>query len=445
MKNIKRIISLILCLATVLGAFSLMSACNSDGDEKPAEDATAEQSGDASGDGATEEGSESELVKEPDTVYKEDLKKYSLIIPKEIGTELKAMAENLVETLNTAWKSSMTLGVDESTEASEYEILIGDTNRPETAAFKEKVGEGQCGYGVVGRKIVIVGSEEAYTEKAITVFLSLVVLSSRNTAVKYMGENQEKIVDAENMISVMSFNVRCGHSGSMQGSVSKLIKSYMPDLLGVQEADEAWMGSLIGRLKKNNYACVGEGRDGGSEGERTAIFYRTDKFELIDETTLWLTDTPEEVSKVEGSESRRIVTVAIFKRLSDGKEFAYANTHLDNAISESVRVQQMQYLYDNVKAFTAHAYIITGDFNCDKASRTYRLATEEFGYENCANLATEARNRTQATHTVGSTIDYCFRSAGSEFEPYLYAVCNEKKNGNVISDHFPLYYIFNLE
>ena len=182
------------------------------------------------------------------------------------------------------------------------------------------------------------------------------------------------------------------------------------------------------------------------EGEiiGTAIVYRTDKFELIDSTTMWLTDTPTEVSKVEGSESRRIVTVAIFKRLSDGKQFAYANTHLDNS-TEEVREKQLRYLDQHVKSFTDLPYIVTGDFNFTRSSSTYKVATEELGYENCSILATEARNRANATFVAGGIIDYCFRSAGSPFEPYLYAVCTEPKNGKVISDHYPILFLFDVK
>jgi endonuclease/exonuclease/phosphatase family metal-dependent hydrolase len=398
--------------------------------------------GDGEGDATDNE--ETELQREPDTVYKQDLKSYTLVIPSKISTNLKAMAENLAETLGTSWKTEMKIVTDTAAEASEYEILLGETNRPETATFKSKIGEGQCGYGVVGRKIVILGSEEAYTEKAVNIFLSLVVLATRSTAVKYMDTNHENIVDVEDMISVMSFNLRVGHSGSMQGSVSKLLKTYMPDLLGVQEADSEWMGALTGRMGKNGYAAVGIGRDSDGTGERTAIFYRKDKFELIDHKTMWLTDTPDEVSKVEGSESRRIVTVAIFKRLSDGKEFAYANTHLDNS-TEAIREAQLRYLVQHVKSFTDLPYLITGDFNTERSSSTYKVATEEFGYENCSILAPNARNRANATFVAGGTIDYCFRSAGAPFDPYLYAVCTETKNGNVISDHYPLFFLIEMK
>ena len=426
MKNFKRIICLMLCLTTLISMLAFTTACNG------------ENEGDA-----TEGNGETELQREADTVYKQDLKSYSLVIPASLSTNLKAIAENLAETLGTAWKFDMKVVAD-TAEASDFEILLGETNRPETATFKAKIGEGECGYGVVGHKIVILGSEDAYTEKAVSIFLSLVVFATRNTAVKYMDNGLENIVSVKDMVSVMSFNVRVGHSVSMQGSVSKLIKTYMPDLLGVQEADSEWMGALTGRMGKNGYAAVGIGRDSDGTGERTAIFYRKDKFELIDHKTMWLTDTPDEVSKVEGSESRRIVTVATFKRLSDGKEFAYANTHLDNS-TEAVREVQMRYLDQHIKSFTDLPFMVTGDFNCDRSSTTYKIATEELGYENCSILAPNARNRANATFVAGGIIDYCFRSAGAPFDPYLYAVCTETKNGNVISDHYPLFFLVEMK
>ena len=426
MKNFKRIICLMLCLTTLISMLAFTTACNG------------ENEGDA-----TEGNGETELQREEDTVYKQDLKSYSLVIPASLSANLKAIAENLAETLGTAWKFDMKVVAD-TAKASDFEILLGETNRPETATFKAKIGEGECGYGVVGHKIVILGSEDAYTEKAVSIFLSLVVFSTRNTAVKYMDSGLENIVSVKDMISVMSFNLRVGHSVSMQGSASKLLKTYMPDLIGVQEADSEWMGALTGRMGKNGYAAVGIGRDSDGTGERTAIFYRKDKFELIDHKTMWLTDTPDEVSKVEGSESRRIVTVATFKRLSDGKEFAYANTHLDNS-TEAVREVQMRYLDQHIKSFTDLPFMVTGDFNCERSSTTYKIATEEFGYENCSILAPNARNRANATFVAGGIIDYCFRSAGSPFDPYLYAVCTETKNGNVVSDHYPILFLVEMK
>lgn len=427
----KRIICLLLCLSFAVAALAFLPSCNGEkGDQTP---------------DASESGSEAtELVKEPNTVYTEDLPSYSLVIPKDVGAGLKTMAQELVETLNTAWGTSMTLASDVDCEESEYEILIGQTNRAETASFKAKLGEGQCGYGVEGRKIVILGSKDEYTERAITLFVSLLVLSTRNTRVKYMDEGDGNIADAEKMISVMSFNLKCGSSSVMQAASAKLVRSYMPDLLGVQEADDGWMVLLKGRLSKNGYAAVGLGRDKNNTGERSAIFYRTDKFELIEEKTMWLTDTPDEVSSVEGSKCNRIVTVVTLRRISDGKEFSYANTHLDHSTDE-IRRTQFNYLHEYVTEFTDKPYVITGDFNFKRASMCYEMVTNELGYENCSISSPNARGRMVDTFVSGGTLDYCFRPKDSEFKPYLYAVCTERKNDKVLSDHYPIFFIFNLE
>ena len=132
MKNFKRIICLMLCLATLLSMLAFTTACNG------------ENEGDA-----TDGESETELQREEDTVYKQDLKSYSLVIPASLSANLKAIAENLAETLGTAWKFDMKVVAD-TAKASDFEILLGETNRPETATFKSKIGEGECGYGVVG-------------------------------------------------------------------------------------------------------------------------------------------------------------------------------------------------------------------------------------------------------------------------------------------------------
>lgn len=427
----KRIICLLLCFSFAVAALAFLPSCNGEKEDRTPD--------------ASESGSEAtELVKEPNTVYKDDLASYTLVVPKEMDEGLETMAKMLVETLNTAWRTEIKLAYDTECAESEYEILIGDTDRAETESFRAEIGEGQCGYGVVGRKIVILGSEDAYTEKAITVFVSLVLFSSRSARIKIMDENDKHIADADKMISVMSFNLKCGSSSTMQAASGKLVRSYMPDLLGVQEADDGWMVLLKGRLSKNGYAAVGLGRDKDNKGERSAIFYRTDKFELVEEKTMWLTDTPDEVSSVEGSKCNRIVTVVTLRRISDGKEFSYANTHLDHS-TDVIRREQFSYLHEHITSFTDKPYIVTGDFNFNKSSGAYIMVTDEMGYEDCSMSSPHARGRMSNTFISGGTLDYCFRPEGSEFEPYLYAVCTERKNDKVLSDHYPLFFIFNLK
>ena len=57
-----------------------------------------------------------------------------------------------------------------SAKAEAYEVLLGDTNRPETRAFLETLKPNEYGYGVVGNKIVITGWSDLTIGKAIELF-----------------------------------------------------------------------------------------------------------------------------------------------------------------------------------------------------------------------------------------------------------------------------------
>ena len=434
-----RIPALILALLVLVCCFF---ACN--GADSDATDGTDEPTN-APTEAPTEKPTETDApdTREPNIVFSEDFGKYSVIVDDSADSELKTLAKNLTDTLNSCWKVTATLVTDKNTEASAYEILVGNTDRPETATFREKLKDGECGFGVVGRKIVILGSEDQYTEKAVVLFANFMLLDKDTSVKKYMSEKNTHIVDATNMIFVMSYNVKVGNSDNNPAGVSTMIRNYMPDLLGVQEADGEWMSVLNNRLSKNGYAYVGIGRDSDGKGERSAIFYRADKLELIESKTLWLSATPDVVSKVEGALCNRIVTMATFKRVSDGKVFTHANTHLDHSNSD-VRSQQVTYLDRYIKEFTDGEFIVTGDFNFQPDNRVYAQMMT-LGYENCAQLADYARGREDNTFTGGSMIDFCFRYGNTEFDPYFYAVCDELISGKTPSDHHAVFFMLELK
>ena len=76
-------------------------------------------------------------------------------------------------------------------------------------------------------------------------------------------------------------------------------------------------------------------------GEYSAIFYRTDKFDLIESGTKWLSPTPDEpcsyyvykdpdTGVTYRANFPRIMTYAVLERKTDGARFIYVNTHLDH-------------------------------------------------------------------------------------------------------------------
>jgi hypothetical protein len=112
----------------------------------------------------------------------------------------------------------------------------------------------------------------------------------------------------DSLLKAMSFNVWVsGKTEERNERVISMVVNYLPDTVGFQEVDPKWLTTLKAGLSEL-YAYVGEGRNGGNNGEYNPIFYKKDIFNLIDSGTKWLSDTPDRVSKYDESSLNRIYT-----------------------------------------------------------------------------------------------------------------------------------------
>jgi endonuclease/exonuclease/phosphatase family metal-dependent hydrolase len=171
-------------------------------------------------------------------------------------------------------------------------------------------------------------------------------------------------------LRLMSYNVYYSdlREERMQLIVDE-INQHTPDIMGLQEVvDGTWKNFLLDKIG-DVYACVGHGREEGGVGEGTPIFYRKDKFTLIEENTFWLSDTPTVCSRYPSSRQNRIFTYAILSRNSDGKKIAVVNTHLDTKSAEG-RLLQIASLKRQIAELGLDKYpiFITGDMNADRLS-----------------------------------------------------------------------------
>ena len=172
--------------------------------------------------------------------------------------------------------------------------------------------------------------------------------------------------------TIASFNVRC-RTGKDTGElrwyrrlprVAEVIRSRGFDLVGVQECvpDEAHI--LDDELPE--FARVGCGRNADRGGEAMYIYYRKDRFEVLEDGTFWLSQTPDKPgSKYEGAGCPRTCTWALMKDKRTGRVFRYFNTHLDH-ISSQARVNGMEVLLERgVRPAKARGETIflTGDLN----------------------------------------------------------------------------------
>ena len=250
-------------------------------------------------------------------------------------------------------------------------------------------------------------------------------------------------------IKVMTYNIRCGYcedSSSVNNwskrkyLVAYLIKNHNPDLIGLQEAEMFQVKELIEML--DEYDWYGVSREDGKEGgESTAILYRTKRFDLEEKQTLWLSETPELVSKGWDAAFKRTVTITKLKDLISLKEFYYSNTHLDH-IGDVARTESSRLLVNEIGKFsTDYSIILSGDFNYTSSSEGYKIITSEL-------FDAKAISKTQST---GGNIT--FNGFGNNIQPdnkIDFIFVNEKAevlnhiidtttfNGLYPSDHYPV-------
>lgn len=102
-------------------------------------------------------------------------------------------------------------------------------------------------------------------------------------------------------LTVASYNLRYANAGdSVAGNgwrqrypvIASLIRFHGFEIFGTQEGYLPQLEDL--RRKLPGYEYIGVGRDDGKDaGEHSAIFYRTDLFELLDKGDFWLSETPD--------------------------------------------------------------------------------------------------------------------------------------------------------
>ena len=263
------------------------------------------------------------------------------------------------------------------------------------------------------------------------------------------------LVEVPETFSVMSFNVYVSSfNDARTRRVIDTILENTPSVFGVQEASVAWMNALKNGLN-GLYAYVGVGRDRGGSGEHSAIFYRTDKFNLIQSGTKWLSNNPNEegsyctytdpvTGKVHYANFPRIMTYAILERKTDGVRFLYVNTHLDHngnnshEIAEGVRQAQIEILIAEIKKLGDYPTIVTGDFNVSPGASAYTTMIAG-GYLDSSLVAKEGEVKPtyngMDNDYEGAIIDYIFVSPNLAEAVENYTVCPSKRDGQWISDH----------
>lgn len=377
-----------------------------------------------------------------------DISRYTIVYNKATDIYYQSkMASHLADKIK-AVSGDILKVVDDKIPVGEYEIRIGATNRDIDFVNSLKLSDDEYYVGLNNSSILVAGNNTSAIVFGTEYLINLICEANKTTKKIDFAVNDERLeMEYSKKLSVMSYNILYKHdpTGVRYVNVINTILEAMPDILGVQECTVQWRDILDVGLK-DYYISVGLFREkNGTAGEATAIYYRKDKFTLIEEGTRWLSATPDKPSKVENSSVNRIMTYVILRRNSDGAEFMHINTHLDNM---GGREEQTQFLLDFAATYEGTIFI-TGDFNEESKSNVYNKIISN-GYKDSMLTAAKVESTgktytgTRDDSTAGSLIDYIFYKS-EDIQVNLYRIIAKlMSDGLYPSDHCPVYVEFIL-
>lgn len=249
-------------------------------------------------------------------------------------------------------------------------------------------------------------------------------------------------------LKVMTFNIRLALESDKENSWShrktealQLMDYYHPDFFGVQEAVPQQMIDIKTGLK--NYDFVGVGRDDGKDkGEYSALFYDTEKLQVLESGTFWLSETPDAPSKGWDAAYPRICTYALFKMKKGGKKFWAFNTHFDH-IGNVAREKSATLILEKIKNLNTKnlPVVLTGDFNLTDDTTPIKIISQNLSNTYYHSLKKPYGPRGTFTafdinKIPTERIDYIFVK---DFVTETFRTINDRRENLLYpSDHFPI-------
>ena len=237
-------------------------------------------------------------------------------------------------------------------------------------------------------------------------------------------------------LNVATYNLRNANRGdSINGNgwgqrypvVAELVQFHDFDIFGTQECKHHQLQDLIEAMPQ--YTYIGVGRDDGKQGgEYAAIFYKKDKFKLIEHGDFWLSTETAYPNKGWDAALPRICTWGIFKEKKTGFKFMFFNLHMDH-IGVEARKESAKLILAKIKETGGKLpVILTGDFNVDQIFISKPFTVQKYGV---------------LTDTYRSEISDSQKEIKSSNFPK--EVSLHKYQARTPSDHFPVMVILNYK
>lgn len=274
--------------------------------------------------------------------------------------------------------------------------------------------------------------------KKLIIFVSLLFL-----AMAY-GKAEDKEV-----LKIATFNLRMDTPSDGENAwfhrkdmVNDLIRFYGFDLFGTQEGFTHQLNDI---LRLSDYRFIGIGRDDGKDaGEHCAIFYRSDRFKVLDQGDFWLSEHPEKPGRGwDGTCCNRICTWGKFEDLKNHKQFYFFNVHYEYE-GDVARRESSNLMISRIKSIAGNQPVfLTGDFNAFPTEEPIRILNDSGFLNDSYKITKEAPFGPVCTyHGYDSTIkteerlDYIWVTDSIQIDKY--GVLTNTLYGHTPSDHFPV-------
>ncbi len=384
----------------------------------------------------------------------QDLAEYKLVVSPS-DSSAKDLASQLQKAIKDMCGVELKI-VGAHIAATEKEILIGNTTRPESTAALSKLSGLEYIIAVNGSKIILGGNTNMATSLAVDAFVETFMANDFSDVCKIPSDYNEVSTGTITLkggedpalaegadLRIMSFNILAElwddkAKATLPGrdeNVAAILLSYLPDVVGLQETSELWYSLLEPRLdgiyKFASYK-IPDGRTNYS-----TMMYNVQTTELIECQTI--------VYSKGNSAKLRNLTWGRFRRISDGAEYIVTCTHwdiTDDRINaqwpENVQIIKDLYAKYKLPIFS------TGDYNTDE--------TEQFASFMSATGMLDPKYKSKTINNAGKTyhdlgqkpgsseyaIDHipCMPVAGTELIYYNVLKCQAALDA---SDHCPIY------
>ena len=398
-----------------------------------------------------EETTEEVTTREPARVVKVD-NTYRIVIAAEADEFVQRAANQVVESLKEKAGLELTLVTDAETPA-EHEIVLGNTNRTETELGSdwEFSLQGDSFYLDTDDSLTLYFAAEAVMDAWLTPDFGLAEEGTLTLSEDRVVDLNAVVTKRDTAIKVMTQNIRDADDGG-ENNVPKryerlklLLIDYLPDVIGTQENSRNWLirfEKLYANMSPDEklpvYGMVGSSVDGHEAigGGRNTIFYRLDRFDLIETDTFWLSETPHLSSSLEGAEHKRTCTWAKLYDKKTGKTVLFMSTHLDHK-SNRLRELQITILLDYMAdKFGDFPIYLVGDLNTGSYSTAFQILSDKMlvARDNAwINASTKDYTFHGYSEYGGSLIDHIFYNEYST--PIRYEILS-KDYGGYVSDHY---------